>query len=105
MITNTIQFEAFKEVNSEQATAMQDAFANVFTSVCDDMELGDIPKELQSKCLWLDYRVCVCVCVMLISVIYECVCLCVCVCVCVCCGDVVCLPGCHLLSLRNHRHR
>ena len=77
MISNDIQFEAFKEVNAEQATAMQDAFANVFTGVCDDMELGDIPKEVQSKFIWLGSRMCVCVCVMLISVIDYCVCVCV----------------------------
>ena len=61
MISNTIQCEAFKEVNAEQATAMQDAFANVFEGVCDDMELADIPKEVQSKFLRLGYRMCVCV--------------------------------------------
>ena len=49
MISNNIQFEAFKKVNAEQATAMQDAFANVFEGICDDMELGDLPKEAQSK--------------------------------------------------------
>ena len=92
MMSNTIQFEAFKEVNAEQATAMQDAFANVYEGVCDDMELGDIPKEVQSKFLWLDYRS---VCVMLIRVIDYCVCACVCY------GDFVCLPGCHLLKLKK----
>ena len=83
MISNNIQFEAFKEVNAEQATAMQDAFANVFEGVCDDVELGDIPKEVQSKLLTRLQNVCVCVCYVDKCYLLLCACVRVCVCVCV----------------------
>jgi len=36
-------------VDPEQAMAIQDAFANVFADVCDDMDIGDLPQAVQDK--------------------------------------------------------
>ena len=48
-MVNSIKFEAFEQVNSEQAMAIQDAFANVFADVCDDMDIGDMPQAVQDR--------------------------------------------------------
>ena len=48
-VVNAIKFEAFKKVDPEQAMAIQDAFADVFADVCDDMESGGLPQAVQDK--------------------------------------------------------
>jgi hypothetical protein len=47
--SNTVSFNAWKNVPKKEVMAFQDAFHEVFADVCKDMNIEDLPKNLQDK--------------------------------------------------------
>jgi hypothetical protein len=47
--SNTVSFSAWKNVSKKDVMAFQDAFHEVFADVCKDMNIEDLPKNLQDK--------------------------------------------------------
>ena len=62
-VSQEVNFEAFKNVKDQkEILAFQDSFKNVYSDICEDMSLEDLPKPVQKRSI---LHVCEC-CVMLV---------------------------------------
>ena len=57
---NTVQFEAFKKISQKDIVALQDAFHQVFSDVCKDMDIEELPKSVQYKSTLYNLYIVVC---------------------------------------------
>ena len=52
-VSNVVKLEAFKKLDQQQIQEYQDAFANVFSDVCSEMDIqdaiADMPQSIQSQ--------------------------------------------------------